>query len=97
MPEAARSMSFHARHSFRGQGECSPRNSDGRCVNSGWQRHEASPSDGLSGDGLQRDGHKSKIGTWKRALEYPKQEGCESRKDWRWQVVKTLGGTGDYA
>ena len=31
-----------------------------------WQRHKASLSDGLSGDGLQIDGHKSKIGTWKR-------------------------------
>ena len=45
--------------------------------------------------GQQRN--RARLALGRGALEYPKQEWCESRKDWRWQVVKTLGGTGDYA
>ena len=63
-----------------------------------WIDSEANPSDGLSREGLQdrwtqeQDWHLEEV-LW----EYPKQERCGSLKDWRWQVVKTLGGAGNYA
>ena len=63
-----------------------------------WIDSEANPSDGLSREGLQdrwtqeQDWHLDEV-LW----EYPKQERCGSLKDWRWQVVKTLGGAGNYA
>ena len=62
------------------------RYSDERCGNSCWQRHKASPSDGLSGDGLQMMDTRTSLALGRGALEYPKQEGCESRKDGRWQL-----------
>ena len=75
---------LHRQGKLRSKLGCSGSNNHGNAV-------------GLSRDGLKIDGHKSKIGTWKRCSGISKAGMEKSRKDWRWQVVKTLGGTGDYA